>query len=149
MATRPWTLRLWPALLAAVAVQGYPQVELTPVPVRPGDPDYPGDLVDQNRPGPTAGVPNGAPAGGVCNSIGLDYQNDGTYFIDSTLDEFFFFRSEFSGCGNATAYPYLVDPEGAEYACDSISTYPDMTEQVAEWYASCLPTFIDGKANWS
>jgi len=100
MSAKLLLLRLWPVLLAALAVQGYPQIELTPVPVRPGDPDYPSDLVNQNQNGvgaPAEGSSDGPPRDAVCNSIGMDYQNNGTYFIDSTADDFFFFRSEFSG----------------------------------------------------
>jgi hypothetical protein len=93
--TKPLFLGFWPVFLVALAVRGYPQIDLTPVPAYPRDRDYPSDLVRGNN--RVAARANGAAHSTLCSSIGIDYQNDGTYFIDSTMNDYFFFRSEFSG----------------------------------------------------
>ncbi|KAL2107895.1 hypothetical protein VUR80DRAFT_4522 [Thermomyces stellatus] len=81
-----------------------------------------------------------------CRSTDFDYVHGGTYSIDVTSDEFFFFTSEFKGCENTTLYPYLVDPEGYEYPCSWIYTQLEDTLQ----YSECDVLYSEmSSRNWS
>lgn len=65
---------------------------------------------------------------GVCYSYGVDYVDEGHYFINSELTEKFSSVSYFQGCNQDNADIVLVEPEGVnsrEYICDQVPTYPD------------------------
>jgi hypothetical protein len=64
----------------------------------------------------------------VCYSYGVDFVDEGHYFINSQLSEKFSSVSYFKGCNQDIADVLLVEPEGVnsqEYLCDQIPTYPD------------------------
>ncbi|KAM7221354.1 hypothetical protein V8F06_003322 [Rhypophila decipiens] len=66
----------------------------------------------------------GVAAQSQCTSYGVDYQNQGTYSIDSTSNQYFSFITVFQGCSQETISPVLVAPDGNEYACSAIKTQP-------------------------
>ncbi|KAH8727669.1 hypothetical protein GQ44DRAFT_703607 [Phaeosphaeriaceae sp. PMI808] len=64
----------------------------------------------------------------ICYSYGVDFVDEGQYFIDSRLTEKFSSVSYFKGCNQDIADVLLVEPEGVssqEYLCDQIPTYPE------------------------
>jgi hypothetical protein len=64
----------------------------------------------------------------ICYSYGVDFIDEGHYFINSQLSEKFSSVSYFQGCNQDIADVLLVEPEGVssqEYLCDQISTYPE------------------------
>ncbi|KXX80841.1 hypothetical protein MMYC01_201899 [Madurella mycetomatis] len=63
-------------------------------------------------------------AGAACTSYGVDYSNNGAYYIDGSSNEYFTFITVFQGCTQETIHPILVSPENHQYACSSIRTTP-------------------------
>jgi hypothetical protein len=64
----------------------------------------------------------------ICYSYGVDFVDEGQYFINSQLSEKFSSVSYFQGCEQDIADVVLVEPEGEssqEYLCDQIPTYPE------------------------
>lgn len=64
-------------------------------------------------------------APGICYSYGVDYMDEGHYFINSQLTERWSSVSYFEGCNEDNAEVLLVEPEGVnsqEYICDQIPT---------------------------
>ncbi|KAH7080371.1 hypothetical protein BKA63DRAFT_407796 [Paraphoma chrysanthemicola] len=64
----------------------------------------------------------------ICYSYGVDFVDEGNYFINSQLTEKFSSVSYFKGCNQDIADVLLVEPEGVnaqEYLCDQIPTYPE------------------------
>jgi hypothetical protein len=64
----------------------------------------------------------------ICYSYGVDYLDEGHYFVNSQLAETFHAVSYFEGCNQDTADILLIAPEGVtsrEYICDQVPTYPD------------------------
>ncbi|TLS29343.1 hypothetical protein PpBr36_01551 [Pyricularia pennisetigena] len=55
-----------------------------------------------------------------CTSQGIDYSNGGSYYIDSSSNDYFSFVSEFQGCYRESISPVLVDPDNNQYACSAI-----------------------------
>ncbi|KAI1341163.1 hypothetical protein F5Y15DRAFT_414284 [Xylariaceae sp. FL0016] len=68
-------------------------------------------------------------AQGKCQSTGEDYEDGGSYLIDATSNNGFTFISKFQGCGNYTVKPILRDPDGREYTCSGVRTWPDGVSQ--------------------
>lgn len=69
----------------------------------------------------------------VCLSYGIDYQNGGSYFIDSRSTESFTVVSQFADCEpDTTAYVLLVnDVTGDQLECSGVATTPDLTNVVS------------------
>lgn len=66
-----------------------------------------------------------------CVSYGIDFQNDGSYFINQALTENFTAVSEFEGCSGGTTDILLVDPNNKEYLCSDVPVTPDDTPQLS------------------
>ncbi|KAI5249333.1 hypothetical protein E4T43_00881 [Aureobasidium subglaciale] len=63
----------------------------------------------------------------ACQSYGIDFKNNGNYFININSNENFTAVSEFYNCvGDANVV--LVAPDGDPYYCSDISTTPDYTD---------------------
>jgi hypothetical protein len=65
---------------------------------------------------------------GICYSYGVDFVDEGSYFINSQLADLFSSVSYFRGCNQDVADVLLVEPDeagGDEFLCDQITTYPD------------------------
>jgi hypothetical protein len=61
----------------------------------------------------------------ICYSYGVDFVDEGHYFINQQLTEKFAAVSYFQGCNQDIADVLLVEPEGVnsqEYLCDQIPT---------------------------
>ncbi|KAI7304958.1 hypothetical protein KC326_g8300, partial [Hortaea werneckii] len=71
-------------------------------------------------------------ADSTCQVFGLDFQDGGSYFLNSNSSQNFMASYEFRGCNNATADVLLVNMNnGDQYFCSSIPTVPDNTTQVS------------------
>ncbi|KAF2166072.1 hypothetical protein M409DRAFT_66957 [Zasmidium cellare ATCC 36951] len=69
---------------------------------------------------------------GVCYAFGIDFQDGGSYFIDSRSNASFTAVSQFEGCQNDTSYILLVNDEtGDQYECSSVPTVPEDTAQLS------------------
>lgn len=70
----------------------------------------------------------------TCQSFGVDFVDDGSYFqnIDSTAP--FTAVQEFEGCQDDEANNILVDPSGNQYECSQTPLTPDDTAQTMTWY---------------
>lgn len=69
-----------------------------------------------------------ADSNAICYSYGVDFVDEGNYFINSQLSEQFSSVSYFRGCNQDVADVLLVEPEGVnsqEYLCDQMPTYPN------------------------
>ncbi|KAH7054541.1 hypothetical protein B0J12DRAFT_739057 [Macrophomina phaseolina] len=66
-----------------------------------------------------------------CVSYGIDFQNDGSYFINQALTENFTAVSEFEGCSGGTSDILLIDPNRKEYLCTDVPVTPDDTPQLS------------------
>lgn len=60
----------------------------------------------------------------VCLSFGVDFVDEGHYFINKDSNESFTCVSKFSGCNEDVADILLVDPNGDELLCTDVSTVP-------------------------
>lgn len=67
----------------------------------------------------------------ICYSYGVDFVDEGHYFINSQSTEQFSAVSTFKGCNSGEADILLVDPNDIEYLCDDIPTTPDDTKQLS------------------
>ncbi|KAI0582371.1 hypothetical protein Alg130_06179 [Pyrenophora tritici-repentis] len=71
----------------------------------------------------------------ICYSYGLDYMDEGNYFINSLSNEDFAAVSYFKGCNGGNADVLLVAPEEAqgdtELLCSQIPTTPDEVNQLS------------------
>ncbi|KAI9654428.1 MAG: hypothetical protein M1831_005394 [Alyxoria varia] len=61
----------------------------------------------------------------VCDSWGIDFMSDGTYFQDTNSQDPFTFVEQFTGCQPDTALNFLVDPNGNQYECSNVTITPD------------------------
>jgi len=71
---------------------------------------------------------------GICYSYGVDFIDEGSYFINLASTEQFTAVSYFQGCNNDTADVMLVAPEEdqvGEYLCSQIPTQPDIVNQLS------------------
>lgn len=70
--------------------------------------------------------------GDVCHCYGIDYQNGGSYFIDSQINSSFTCVSQFESSSGGTAYIILIrDDEDDQWECTSVPTTPDNTAQLS------------------
>lgn len=74
----------------------------------------------------------------TCQSFGVDFQNNGTYFQDSRSTAPFTAIQEFSGCQDDVSYNILVEPNGDYVECSQTPTVPDDTPQEVIWYVALL-----------
>ena len=67
----------------------------------------------------------------VCYSYGVDFLDEGSYFINSNSTESFSAVSTFKGCNTDVADILLIDPGDVKYLCDDVPTTPDETPQLS------------------
>lgn len=67
----------------------------------------------------------------ICYSYGVDFVDEGHYFLNSLSTERFSAVNTFKGCNTGDADILLVDPDNAEYLCDDVPTTPDDTKQIS------------------
>lgn len=74
-----------------------------------------------------------ADSDGVCYSYGVDFVDEGNYFINSNSNETFTCVSTFEGCapGEDPAEILFVDPNGDEFICSEVQTTPSNTSMVS------------------
>ncbi|KAF2996642.1 hypothetical protein E8E13_003113 [Curvularia kusanoi] len=68
----------------------------------------------------------------ICYSYGVDFLDEGHYFINSLSTEPFSSVSTFKGCNTDVADILLIDPNNIEYLCDDVPTTPDNTNQLSK-----------------
>lgn len=68
----------------------------------------------------------------ICYSYGVDFVDEGSYFINSLSSDPFTSVSTFKGCNTGLADILLVAPDNEEYLCDDIPTTPDDTAQLSK-----------------
>jgi hypothetical protein len=83
---------------------------------------------------PQFDVPSDGP---ICYSYGVDFIDEGSYFINATSTEDFSAVSYFQGCNkDGEADVMLIAPEDApgetEFICDQIPTTPDNTNEISK-----------------
>lgn len=67
----------------------------------------------------------------ICYSYGVDFVDEGHYFINSQSSEQFTAVSYFKGCNDDVADVLLVAPDSDEYLCSQIPTQPDDVNQLS------------------
>jgi hypothetical protein len=67
----------------------------------------------------------------VCFSFGVDFVDEGHYFINTNSNEPFTCVSTFQGCNDDVADILLVDPSGDEYLCSQVGTTPADTPKLS------------------
>lgn len=67
----------------------------------------------------------------ICYSYGVDFVDEGHYFINSLSTEKFSSVSIFEGCNTGVADILLIEPNGVEHLCDDIPTTPEYTNQLS------------------
>ncbi|KAI7490153.1 hypothetical protein KC351_g757 [Hortaea werneckii] len=71
-------------------------------------------------------------ADSTCQVFGLDFQDGGSYFLNSNSSQNFMASYQFRGCNDAIADVMLVNMNnGDQYFCSSVSTVPDNSTQVS------------------
>lgn len=68
----------------------------------------------------------------ICYSYGVDFVDEGSYFINSLSIDPFTSVSTFKGCNTDMADILLVAPDNTEYICDEIPTTPGDTPQLSK-----------------
>jgi hypothetical protein len=68
----------------------------------------------------------------ICYSYGVDFIDEGSYFINSLSSDPFTSVSTFKGCNQDMADILLVDPNDDEYLCDDIPTTPEDVPQLSK-----------------
>ncbi|RDW60841.1 hypothetical protein BP6252_12224 [Coleophoma cylindrospora] len=64
-----------------------------------------------------------------CASFGIDFQDQGSYFLSSSDTSLFTAVTQFEGCAG-TANVILVAPDESSWQCSDIATQPDDTNQM-------------------
>lgn len=69
----------------------------------------------------------------ICNSYGVDFVDEGQYFINSNSNENFTSVSIFEGCneGEDPAEILFVNPNNDEFLCSELETTPDNTPMLS------------------
>ncbi|KAF1956276.1 hypothetical protein CC80DRAFT_593744 [Byssothecium circinans] len=67
----------------------------------------------------------------VCYSFGVDFVDEGRYFINTASNDSFTCVSTFEGCNQDNAEVLFVNPAGDEVFCSQIPTLPDDTSQLS------------------
>lgn len=70
--------------------------------------------------------------GAICYSYGVDFIDEGSYFINSLSSDPFTSVSTFKGCNPDIADVLLVAPDNEEYLCDDIPTTPADIPQLSK-----------------
>ncbi|OQO00148.1 hypothetical protein B0A48_13935 [Cryoendolithus antarcticus] len=71
-------------------------------------------------------------ANSTCNAYGIDFQNGGSYFINTLSQANFTCVMQFEGCNNDTAAIMLVNDQASDqYLCSSVPTVPDDVNQMS------------------
>lgn len=70
----------------------------------------------------------------TCQSFGVDFISDGSYFQNSLSTDNFTAVQDFEGCTNDTSHNVLVDPRGKQYECSMTPMSPDDTSEQLTWY---------------
>ncbi|KAF2719942.1 hypothetical protein K431DRAFT_271721 [Polychaeton citri CBS 116435] len=76
-----------------------------------------------------------------CESYGIDFQNNGSYFQNNLVSDPFTALQQFSGCENDISHNILVDPDGDQWECSESYLQPDNTPQVVnctDWPKSSM-----------
>lgn len=69
----------------------------------------------------------------VCTTYGVDFEDGGSYFIDTNSNASFTFVSKFEGCNNDTASLQLVNQDTSDqYDCGEVPTVPNNASQTAK-----------------
>lgn len=68
-----------------------------------------------------------------CDTFGVDFQVDGSYFQNSLSTDNFTFVSRFEGCQNTFAQNFLYEPSGNSVPCSNTDTQPDDTPELSTW----------------
>ncbi|KYG48493.1 hypothetical protein M433DRAFT_60989 [Acidomyces richmondensis BFW] len=86
-------------------------------------------------------------ANSTCSVYGVDFQNGGSYFINSGSSGDFTAVSEFEGCNNESASVLLVNLQTLdEYECSAVHPTPDNTPEIS----TCEVQKSDmSSGNWS
>jgi hypothetical protein len=66
----------------------------------------------------------------ICHSYGVDFVDEGHYFINTLSTDNFTSVSIFQGCNQDLAEVLFIDPEGDEVFCSQLPTTPDDTAQL-------------------
>ncbi|KAH7397112.1 hypothetical protein BKA66DRAFT_234856 [Pyrenochaeta sp. MPI-SDFR-AT-0127] len=61
----------------------------------------------------------------ICYSYGVDFTDEGSYFINSLSSEQFTSVSYFRGCNENIADVLFVNPDDIEYLCSQVQTFPE------------------------
>ena len=67
----------------------------------------------------------------ICYSYGVDFVDEGHYFINTLSNDSFTSVSTFEGCNKDLAEVLFVDPKGDEVFCSQIPTTPDDAAQLS------------------
>jgi len=67
----------------------------------------------------------------VCYSYGVDFVDEGSYFINSKSTEKFTAVSYFRGCKDDIADILFVAPDDIEYLCSQVPTVPENDNKVS------------------
>ncbi|KAK6434756.1 hypothetical protein LTR95_009058 [Oleoguttula sp. CCFEE 5521] len=71
-------------------------------------------------------------ANSTCNAYGIDFQNGGTYFINTLSQANFTCVTQFEGCNNDTASIMLVnDQTSDQHLCSDVPTVPDDVNEMS------------------
>ncbi|KAI8936240.1 hypothetical protein NX059_006664 [Plenodomus lindquistii] len=71
------------------------------------------------------------PEPAICYSFGVDFVDEGSYFINAQSTEQFTAVSYFQGCNDDVADVLFVDPSNDEYLCSQIPTVPENSNQIS------------------
>lgn len=70
--------------------------------------------------------------GDICHCYGIDFQNEGSYFINSQSNASFTCVSQFENSQGDPAYIILInDDDDDQWECTTVSTTPDNTAQLS------------------
>jgi hypothetical protein len=67
----------------------------------------------------------------ICYSYGVDFVDEGSYFINKLSYDPFTSVSTFTGCNQDVADVLFVEPDGDEYICTQIQTTPQDTRMLS------------------
>jgi hypothetical protein len=67
----------------------------------------------------------------ICYSYGVDFVDEGHYFINTQSTEDFTSVSTFQGCNQDLSEVLFVDPQGDEVLCSQLPTTPDDKAQLS------------------
>ncbi|KAF2636970.1 hypothetical protein P280DRAFT_472484 [Massarina eburnea CBS 473.64] len=68
----------------------------------------------------------------ICYSYGVDFVDEGSYFVNTASNDSFTCVSTFNGCNQDEAEVLFIDPAGDESFCSQIPTLPDDTPELSK-----------------